>query len=91
MDANYTSNNTISKIEIIEKADDKIKIRIHFADGLAIKNRIQLKLADGLYSNPNGFTDLIFNNEVVGNIPPEDETRIKNILNLIVLMIIIVI
>ena len=77
LDANYTSNNTISKIEIIEKADDKIKIRIHFADGLAIKNRIQLKLADGLYSNPNGFTDLIFNNEVVGNIPPEDETRIK--------------
>ena len=77
LDANYTSNNTISKIEIIEKADDKIKIRIHFADGLAIKNKIQLKLADGLYSNPNGFTDLIFNNEVVGNIPPEDETRIK--------------
>ena len=33
LDANYTSNNTISKIEIIEKADDKIKIRIHFADG----------------------------------------------------------
>ena len=78
LDANYTSNNTISKIEVIEKADDKIKIRIHFADGLAIKNKIQLKLADGLYSNSGSFTDLIFNNEVVGNIPPEDETRIKD-------------
>ena len=77
LDANYTSNNTISKIEVVEKTDDKIKIRIHFADGLAIKNEIQLKLADGLYSNPGSSTDLIFNNEVVGNIPPEDETNIK--------------
>ena len=77
IDTENSSNNTISKITIIEKSDEKIKLRINFADGLAIKNSIKLKLADGLYSNTGSYKDLIFNNEVVGTIPPETETRIK--------------
>ena len=77
IDTENSSNNTISKITIIEKSDEKIKLRINFADGLAIKNSIKLKLADGLYSNTGSYKDLIFNNEVVGKIPPETETRIK--------------
>ena len=78
IDKENSSNNTISKITIIEKSDKKIKLRINFADGLAIKNSIKLKLADGLYSNTGSYKDLIFNNEVVGTIPPETETRIKS-------------
>ena len=78
IDKENSSNNTISKITIIEKSAEKIKLRINFADGLAIKNSIKLKLADGLYSNTYSDKDLIFNNEVVGKIPPETETRIKS-------------
>ena len=67
VDENGTNNNAISKIEIVNETDKKIRLRISIIDDVDVSKGFVLKTFKTLYA---GFNEpLSFNNEQVGTIP----------------------
>ena len=67
VDENGTNNNAISKIEVVNETDKKIRLRISIIDDVDVSKGFILKTFKTLYA---GFNEpLSFNNEQVGTIP----------------------
>ena len=67
VDENGTNNNAISKIEVVNETDKKIRLRISIIDDVDVSKGFVLKTFKTLYA---GFNEpLSFNNEQVGTIP----------------------
>ena len=67
VDENGTNNNAISKIEVINETDKKVRLRISIVDDVDVSKGFVLKTFKTLYA---GFNEpLSFNNEQVGTIP----------------------
>lgn len=67
LDENGTNNNAISKIEVVNETDKKIRLRISIIDDVDVSKGFVLKTFKTLYA---GFNEpLSFNNEQVGTIP----------------------
>ena len=67
VDENGTNNNAISKIEVVNETDKKIRLRISIVDDVDVSKGFVLKTFKTLYA---GFNEpLSFNNEQVGTIP----------------------
>ena len=67
VDENGTNNNAISKIEVVNETDKKVRLRISIIDDVDVSKGFVLKTFKTLYA---GFNEpLSFNNEQVGTIP----------------------
>lgn len=67
VDENGTNNNAISKIEVVNETDKKVRLRISIVDDVDVSKGFVLKTFKTLYA---GFNEpLSFNNEQVGTIP----------------------
>ena len=76
VDENGTNNNAISKIEVVNETDEKVRLRISIIDDVDVSKGFVLKKFKTLYG---GFYEpLSFNNEQVGTIPYVPNT-IKNV------------
>ena len=76
VDENGTNNNAISKIEVVNETDKKVRLRISIIDDVNVSKGFVLKTFETLYA---GFNEpLSFNNEQVGTIPYIPNT-IKNV------------
>ena len=67
IDENGTNNNAISKIEVVNESDKKIRLRISIIDGVDVSKGFVLKNFKTLYSGY--YEPLSFNNEEIGEIP----------------------
>ena len=76
VDENGTNNNAISKIEVVNESDKKIRLRLSIIDGVDVSKGFVLKTFKTLYGGY--YEPLSFNNETIGEIPYVSNT-VKNV------------